>query len=95
MSYFDGFVAPVPTANKDVYRRHAEETAEIFKTHGRCRSWSAGATSVHLDWLRRPSVTPSVRQLNDCGCHFWIKSGRIQWCSDSGPRPALTPRSRI
>ena len=34
MSYVDGFVAAVPTANKDVYRRHAEEAAEIFKTHG-------------------------------------------------------------
>ena len=34
MSYVDGFVAAVPTANKDIYRRHAEEVAEIFKTHG-------------------------------------------------------------
>ena len=41
---------------------------------------------VRLDWLRRPSVTPSVRQINDCRCHFWIRRGRVQWCSDSGPR---------
>ena len=34
MSYVDGFVAAVPTANKDVYRRHAEEAAEIFRKHG-------------------------------------------------------------
>ena len=34
MAYVDGFVAPVPTANRDVYRRHAEEAAEIFKKHG-------------------------------------------------------------
>ena len=34
MSCVDGFVAAVPTANKDVYRRHAEEAAEIFRKHG-------------------------------------------------------------
>ena len=34
MSYVDGFVAAVPTGNKDIYRRHAEEAAEIFKAHG-------------------------------------------------------------
>jgi len=34
MSYVDGFVAAVPTANKEVYRAHAEEAAEIFKAHG-------------------------------------------------------------
>ena len=39
---------------------------------------------VRLDWLRRPSITPSVRQLNDCQCHFWIKGGKVHWCRDSG-----------
>jgi hypothetical protein len=28
-------------------------------------------------WLKRPAVSPSVRQLNDCRCHFWIKQGRV------------------
>ncbi len=41
---------------------------------------------VRLDWLRRPSVSPSVRQLNDCRCHFWIEAGCVRWCSDSGSR---------
>jgi uncharacterized protein YbaA (DUF1428 family) len=34
LTYIDGFVAAVPTANRDIYRKHAEETATIFKEHG-------------------------------------------------------------
>jgi hypothetical protein len=41
---------------------------------------------VRLDWLGRPSIEPSVRQLNACRCHFWIRSGRVEWCQDSGHR---------
>lgn len=41
---------------------------------------------VRLDWLRRPTVEPSVRQLNACQCHFWIRCGRVEWCGDSGQR---------
>ena len=34
MNYVDGFVAAVPTANRDKYRKHAEEAAVVFKEHG-------------------------------------------------------------
>jgi uncharacterized protein YbaA (DUF1428 family) len=34
MSYVDGFVAAVPTANKEAYRRHATAGATVFKEHG-------------------------------------------------------------
>ena len=34
MNYIDGFVASVPTANRDAYRRHAEDGAVVFKGHG-------------------------------------------------------------
>ncbi len=34
MTYIDGFVAAVPTKNKSVYRKHAEEAAEMFKEFG-------------------------------------------------------------
>ncbi|WP_394356857.1 DUF6527 family protein [Shumkonia mesophila] len=43
--------------------------------------------AITLDWLRRPSVTPSVRQLTACRCHFWIKDGIVEWCADSGRQP--------
>lgn len=34
MNYIDGFVAAVPTANKDTYREFAEKMAVVFKKHG-------------------------------------------------------------
>jgi len=30
MNYIDGFVAAVPTANRDAYRKHAEDGAVVF-----------------------------------------------------------------
>jgi len=37
MPYVDGFVAAVPTANRDAYRRHAEKAEVEFKEHGALR----------------------------------------------------------
>jgi uncharacterized protein YbaA (DUF1428 family) len=34
MTYVDGFVLAVPTANRDAYRQHAEEAAKVFKEQG-------------------------------------------------------------
>jgi uncharacterized protein YbaA (DUF1428 family) len=34
MNYVDGFVAAVPTANKEKYLHHATEAAAIFKEYG-------------------------------------------------------------
>ena len=34
MSYIDGFVTPVPSANREAYRKHAAEAAGMFKEHG-------------------------------------------------------------
>lgn len=34
MSYVDGFVAAVPTANKAAYKKHAEDAVVVFKEHG-------------------------------------------------------------
>jgi len=34
MSYIDGFVVAVPTANRGAYKEHAEKAAPIFKEHG-------------------------------------------------------------
>ncbi|MBN8872634.1 MAG: hypothetical protein J0H67_07350 [Rhodospirillales bacterium] len=38
------------------------------------------------DWFGRPTVTPSVHQKNECGCHFWIREGRVDWCPGNQPR---------
>lgn len=34
MTYVDGFVAAVPTENKEAFRQHADKAAEVFKEHG-------------------------------------------------------------
>jgi uncharacterized protein YbaA (DUF1428 family) len=37
MSYVDGFVLAVPTANREMFREHAAASAAIFKEHGALR----------------------------------------------------------
>lgn len=34
MSYVDGFVLAVPTANQETYRKHAQAAAAVFKEYG-------------------------------------------------------------
>src|ERR1700730_9108022 len=34
MTYVDGFVVAVPTANREAYKKHAEAAAVVFKEHG-------------------------------------------------------------
>ncbi len=34
MTYVDGFVAAVPTANKEKFIEHARDAAKLFKEHG-------------------------------------------------------------
>jgi uncharacterized protein YbaA (DUF1428 family) len=34
MPYVDGFVVAVPTANKEIYKQHAEAAAIVFKEYG-------------------------------------------------------------
>lgn len=35
---------------------------------------------VSVDWLGRPSLSPSVRKLDGCESHFWVRGGRVDWC---------------
>lgn len=34
MTYVDGFIAAVPTDNKESFRQHADKAAEVFKEYG-------------------------------------------------------------
>lgn len=38
---------------------------------------------ITIDQLGRPTIHPSVRQLNECRCHFFVRQGSIEWCSDT------------
>ena len=39
--------------------------------------------TVRFDWLGRPTVSPSIRQMGRCRCHYWIQRGKVHWCGDS------------
>ncbi|WP_424340877.1 DUF6527 family protein [Henriciella sp.] len=39
---------------------------------------------VSVDWLGRPSCSPSIHQKSACHAHFWIRAGRVQQCRDNG-----------
>ncbi|ODS01930.1 hypothetical protein AUC71_02765 [Methyloceanibacter marginalis] len=41
---------------------------------------------VNIDLIGRPTIHPSVRQLDGTYAHFWVKRGRVVWCVDSGRR---------
>lgn len=45
-------------------------------------NWEVQATAAG-----RPTLMPSVWQNKGCCSHFWIKDGRIFWCSNSGVEP--------
>lgn len=65
MTYVDGFVLPVPTANKEAYRRFAEEAAIVFKEHGALslvECWGVDVpegkvNSFHTAVMREPDET--------------------------------------
>ncbi len=39
---------------------------------------------IRVDWLNRPTIYPSVRQLDGSRAHFWLRAGTVEWCVDSG-----------
>lgn len=41
---------------------------------------------MSVDWLRRPSLAPSVWQTGGCGAHFFVQRGRIVWAQPIGGR---------
>ncbi len=46
MTYVEGFLTPVPTANKDVYKKHAEGAVELFTSLGATRFVEAWGDDV-------------------------------------------------
>lgn len=62
--------------------KHEDEIIQLSLMQNRRPRWS-----ITLDFLDRPTIHPSVRQLDGAYAHFWVKSGAIDWCADTGRRP--------
>ena len=100
MVYVDGFVAAVPTANKDRYRKFAEDAAVIFREHGALRlaeCWGddvpdGNVTSFPMAVKRKADETvvfswivwPS-RKVRDDGMKKVMADPRLQ--PDANPMP--------
>lgn len=65
MSYVDGVVAAVPTANKQAYHDHAAAAVDVFKRHGALSMielWGndvpeGKVNSLHTAVMRKPDET--------------------------------------
>jgi uncharacterized protein YbaA (DUF1428 family) len=49
MTYIDGFVAAVPTANREAYKQHVERAANVFKDHGALKGSNVGAMTSLME----------------------------------------------
>lgn len=100
MPYVDGFVAAVPTANREKYRKHAEFAAKVFKEHGALKvveCWGDDVpegklTSFPMAVKRKDDetvvfswVTWQSRQSRDAGMKKVMSDPRVQ--PDVNPMP--------
>lgn len=100
MPYIDGFVAAVPTANKEIYKHHAETAAAVFKENGALKlveCWGDDVpegkiTSFPMAVKCKPDetvvfswITWPSRQVRDHGMEMAMADPRLQ--ADSNPMP--------
>ena len=100
MTYVDGFVCAVPTANKDAYRRHAEAAATVFKDHGALslvECWGddvpeGTVNSMHTAVLRKPEevvvfswITWPSKAVRDAGLKKVMTDPRLPQKADPMP----------
>ena len=71
MTYVEGFVVAVPTANKEAYRKHAADAAPLFKEFGVARMVECWGDDVPEGKLT--SFTMAVKREADEAVVFsWI-----------------------
>lgn len=62
--------------------KHEGEVIQLSLMPNRRPRWA-----ITMDFLDRPTIQPSVRQLDGAYAHFWVKAACVNWCIDSGRRP--------
>jgi uncharacterized protein YbaA (DUF1428 family) len=71
MTYVDGFVLAVPTANKAVYKQHAETAAHIFKEYGAIKLVECWGDDVPEGEVTSFPLAVK-RQADETVCFAWI-----------------------
>ena len=98
MTYVDGFVAPVPTNNRESYKKHAEAAALVFKEHGALKFVECWGDDVPDGTLT--SFPMAVKRKNDETVVFsWIvwpsrdlrNEGMKKVMADPRMRPDVNP----
>lgn len=97
MSYIDGFVIAVPTANKEAYRAVAEKAAQIFFDHGALRlveTWGDDVPEGKVtDFRMAVKATPEEtvvfswiewpsREARDAGMKSFMEDPRLKEATD-------------
>ena len=91
MTYVDGFVAAVPMANRDAYRKHAETFAAIFKQYGALTVVECWGDDVPEGKLT--SFTMAVQRKHDETVVFsWITWPSRQARDDAWKKVMADPR---
>ena len=73
MTYFEGFVAPVPEANKEAYRKHAADAAPIFQEFGVKRhveAWDSDVPKARSPISARRSTPSRTRKWSSPGSNI-------------------------
>jgi uncharacterized protein YbaA (DUF1428 family) len=98
MTYIDGFVCAVPTANRDSYREHVEYSAAVFKEHGATRVVECWGDDVP-DGLVTSFPMAVQKKDDETVCFSWIEwpskavrdSGMAKVFSDERMKPDNNP----
>lgn len=98
MAYIDGFVAAVPTKNKQLYREHASAAAAVFKEHGALHLVECWGDDVPEG--KETSFTMAVKRKDDETVVFsWVtwpskevrNSGMAKVMNDARMQPDKNP----
>ncbi len=73
MTYFEGFVVPVPEANREAYYKHASEFAPMFQDIGVTRTvetWDSDVPEGKVTDFRKAVVPSPTRRSSSPGSNI-------------------------
>ena len=91
MGYVDGFVAAIPTANREAYRKHAEEAAKILKEFGALALVECWGDDVPEGKITSFPMAVKCRE-DETVCFSWILWPSKEVRNDAMPRVMADPR---